>query len=62
MQSDLTGNIAKVRARLASHPEQSSTLEDLIKNEQGEKKKTASEGLMWLLRCAQGPRLAMKGV
>lgn len=50
VQSDLTGNIAKVRARLASHPAESVTLEDLVKNEAKEKKKTATEGLMWLLR------------
>ncbi|KAJ3807160.1 glycolipid transfer protein domain-containing protein [Lentinula lateritia] len=50
VQSDLKGNIIKVRARYDAAPAQSATLEELVKNEQGEKKRTATEGLMWLLR------------
>ncbi|KAJ8483527.1 hypothetical protein ONZ51_g4637 [Trametes cubensis] len=50
VQNDLKGNIAKVRARYDAAPEQSSTLELLVVNEKGEKKRTATEGLMWLLR------------
>ncbi|EEB86892.1 hypothetical protein MPER_15995, partial [Moniliophthora perniciosa FA553] len=38
VQSDLRGNITSV------------TLEMLVENEKGEKKRTATEGLMWLLR------------
>ncbi|KAG8690398.1 hypothetical protein FRC11_011842, partial [Ceratobasidium sp. 423] len=49
VQSDISGNITKVRARLESHPAESVTLEKLVVNEQ-EKKKPATEGLMWLLR------------
>jgi len=43
----------KVRARYAKAPEQSATLEDLVKNEKFENKGkvgTAGEGLMWLIR------------
>ncbi|KZV66689.1 het-c2 protein [Peniophora sp. CONT] len=47
---DLTGNIAKVRARYDATPTLSSTLQKLVENEKGEKKQTATEGLMWLLR------------
>ena len=53
VQGDLKGNIAKVRARYAKAPEQSGTLEDLVKNEMAENKGklgTAGEGLMWLIR------------
>ncbi|KAK0195101.1 glycolipid transfer protein, partial [Armillaria mellea] len=50
VQADLKGNIAKVRARYDAAPSQSATLERLVENEKGEKKKTATEGLMWLLR------------
>ncbi|KAL7281483.1 glycolipid transfer protein [Trametes coccinea BRFM310] len=50
VQNDLKGNIAKVRARYDAAPEKSSTLELLVINEKGEKKRTATEGLMWLLR------------
>ncbi|KAI0929885.1 hypothetical protein AcW1_008709 [Taiwanofungus camphoratus] len=50
VQSDLKGNIAKTRARYDAAPTKSATLEQLVENEKGEKKRTATEGLMWLLR------------
>ncbi|KAH9946952.1 het-c2 protein [Amylocystis lapponica] len=50
VQSDLKGNIAKVRTRYEATPDKSATLELLVENEKGEKKRTATEGLMWLLR------------
>ncbi|KAL0067364.1 hypothetical protein AAF712_005592 [Marasmius tenuissimus] len=48
--SDLNGNIAKVKTRYDADPAKSATLELLVENEKGEKKRTATEGLMWLLR------------
>jgi len=50
VQSDLRGNIAKVRARYEATPTLSATLELLVENEKNEKKRTATEGLLWLLR------------
>ncbi|KAA1471806.1 het-c2 protein [Dentipellis sp. KUC8613] len=50
VQADIKGNIAKVRARYEATPKLSNTLEKLVENEKGEKKRTATEGLMWLLR------------
>jgi hypothetical protein len=50
VQSDLNGNIAKVRARYDAAPSLSGTLQQLVANEKGEKKRTATEGLMWLRR------------
>ncbi|KAG9108266.1 hypothetical protein FRC07_008470 [Ceratobasidium sp. 392] len=50
VQTDINGNIAKVRARQTSHPAESVTLEKLVENEWKEKKRPATEGLMWLLR------------
>lgn len=61
VQSDMNGNIAvrrpnspqKIRTRLLeTGPEKSGTLELLVQNEgkPGEKKRTATEGLLWLLR------------
>lgn len=40
----------KVQARYDAIPEKCRTLEKLVENEKGEKKRTATEGLMWLLR------------
>ena len=40
----------KVRARYDATPTLSATLESLVENEKGEKKRTATEGLLWLLR------------
>lgn len=42
----------KIRDRHAAAPAQSQTLEQLVENEKGEKKRTATEGLLWLLRYA----------
>ncbi|KAJ2926739.1 hypothetical protein H1R20_g10347, partial [Candolleomyces eurysporus] len=50
VQNDIKGNIAKVRARFLTNPEANGTLELLVENEKGEKKRIATEGLMWLLR------------
>ncbi|KAF5321621.1 hypothetical protein D9619_001486 [Psilocybe cf. subviscida] len=50
VQSDIRGNVAKVRARYEAHSASSATLEALVENEKTEKKRTATEGLMWLLR------------
>src|SRR6266850_3129250 len=43
----------KVRARYDETPTLSNTLERLVENEKGEKKRKATEGLMWLLRGQQ---------
>jgi len=59
VQSDIKGNVAKVRTRYEANPALSSTLEKLVTNELAEKKKTASEGLMWLLR---GQSFTCKGL
>ncbi|KAF9452770.1 glycolipid transfer protein [Macrolepiota fuliginosa MF-IS2] len=50
VQADLKGNITKVKARYNAVSEKSKTLESLVENEKGEKKRTATEGLLWLLR------------
>jgi hypothetical protein len=39
-----------VRARYETNKEANKTLELLVENEKGEKKRVATEGLMWLLR------------
>lgn len=50
VKSDMTGNIKKIRDRQLAVPADSSTLQDLVKNELKEKKHTATEGLLWLTR------------
>ncbi|EPQ31857.1 uncharacterized protein PFL1_00056 [Pseudozyma flocculosa PF-1] len=52
VQNDMNGNIKKIRERLLAAPATSSTLQALVENEgkPGDKKRTATEGLMWLLR------------
>ncbi|KAH8118928.1 glycolipid transfer protein [Phellopilus nigrolimitatus] len=47
---DLNGNITKVQYRYEAAPEKSTTLEELVKNEMAEKKKEATQGLLWLIR------------
>ncbi|KIJ33201.1 hypothetical protein M422DRAFT_52535 [Sphaerobolus stellatus SS14] len=48
--SDMNGNIKKVRTRYEANKATSDTLEHLVAAEKAEKKNTATEGLMWLLR------------
>jgi len=48
--SDISGNIKKVRDRHLAVPAKSETLQDLARNEVAEGQKTATEGLLWLLR------------
>ncbi|KAF8534826.1 glycolipid transfer protein domain-containing protein [Trichophaea hybrida] len=50
VQKDMTGNIKKIRDRQLAHPDQSVTVQDLVNNELAEGAKTASEGLLWLVR------------
>ncbi|KAH7909295.1 glycolipid transfer protein domain-containing protein [Hygrophoropsis aurantiaca] len=50
VQKDIKGNITKVRTRYDAVPDKCATLEQLVINEKGEKKRTATEGLMWLIR------------
>ncbi|KAI5841494.1 glycolipid transfer protein domain-containing protein [Morchella snyderi] len=51
VQSDMTGNIKKIRDRQLAAPAQSETLQDLVKNEMAaDGKNTATEGLLWLTR------------
>lgn len=53
----------KIRTRQEAKPEQSKTLQDLVNNELAEKSKTASEGLLWLVRffAPPPPSLASRG-
>lgn len=60
VQSDLKGNIEKVRAKLLSSPDKASTLQDLILSEAGGKDKKATQGLLWLSRGLQFTAQAMR--
>ncbi|TDL26034.1 het-c2 protein [Rickenella mellea] len=50
VSNDLNGNITKVQTRYDAATDKSKTLELLVKNEMAEKKSTATQGLLWLLR------------
>ncbi|KAK3804929.1 MAG: glycolipid transfer protein domain-containing protein [Benniella sp.] len=50
VQSDMNGNIKKIRDRYLQNPIANSTLQKLVQGELAEKKKTATEGLLWLTR------------
>ncbi|SCV69425.1 BQ2448_2445 [Microbotryum intermedium] len=59
VQNDMNGNVKKIRTRYEAFPEQSKTLEDLVKHESTEKKRTATEGLLWLLRGLKFTQIAL---
>ncbi|PHH78588.1 hypothetical protein CDD80_6630 [Ophiocordyceps camponoti-rufipedis] len=50
VKSDMMGNIKKVRDRQLAAPAESENVQDLCRNEIKEKKHTATEGLLWLVR------------
>ncbi|KAI8331543.1 glycolipid transfer protein domain-containing protein [Chlamydoabsidia padenii] len=50
VQNDMNGNIKKIRTRYLSNPTANDTLENLLANEANEKKRVATEGLLWLIR------------
>ncbi|RDA87405.1 hypothetical protein CP532_7025 [Ophiocordyceps camponoti-leonardi (nom. inval.)] len=50
VKSDMMGNIKKVRDRQLAAPAESENVQDLCRNELKEKKHTATEGLLWLVR------------
>ncbi|KAH3663748.1 hypothetical protein OGAPHI_005150 [Ogataea philodendri] len=60
VQNDMTGNIQKVRAKLLESPDKTGTLQDLILSEVTDKKKTATQGLLWLCRGLQFTAVAMR--
>ncbi|CAG8643197.1 9310_t:CDS:2 [Acaulospora morrowiae] len=60
VQSDMNGNIKKIRERYEHDFEKSRTLEMLVINEQGEKKRIATEGLLWLKRGLEFTSVALR--
>ncbi|KAH3658826.1 hypothetical protein OGATHE_006552 [Ogataea polymorpha] len=60
VQNDMTGNINKVRAKLLAAPDKAGILQDLILSEVNDKKKTATQGLLWLCRGLQFTAVAMR--
>ncbi|GMM27892.1 hypothetical protein DAMA08_006080 [Martiniozyma asiatica (nom. inval.)] len=53
VQSDMNGNISKVRTKYLSEPDKCATLQQLILTEVSQGKKTATQGLLWLTRGLQ---------
>ncbi|KAG2201883.1 hypothetical protein INT46_006693 [Mucor plumbeus] len=50
VQNDMNGNIKKIRERFLANPTANATLQDLTATEAPEKKRVATEGLLWLTR------------
>ncbi|GAA6016247.1 hypothetical protein JCM8202_005534 [Rhodotorula sphaerocarpa] len=59
VQNDMKGNVTKIRTRYEANPALSNTLEQLVANEKNEKKRTATEGLLWLLRGLKFTQVAL---
>ncbi|KAL1920878.1 uncharacterized protein VTP21DRAFT_11513 [Calcarisporiella thermophila] len=50
VQNDMNGNVKKIRDRFLTNPQVNDTLQHLVEAEKGEKKRVATEGLLWLKR------------
>jgi len=60
VQNDMNGNVKKIKTRYDVDPESNVTLECLVVNEKGEKKRTATEGLLWLKRGLEFTAVALR--
>ncbi|CAG8709970.1 28463_t:CDS:2 [Dentiscutata erythropus] len=60
VQKDMTGNVNKIRARYETDRIKNNTLENLVINEQKEKKRIATEGLLWLKRGLEFTSVALR--
>ncbi|KAK9460254.1 glycolipid transfer protein domain-containing protein [Lipomyces oligophaga] len=60
VQSDMNGNIKKIRERQISKPVMSTTLQDIVLSEKVEKSKTATQGLLWLTRGLEFTAVAIR--
>lgn len=50
VQNDMNGNIKKIRTRQLTNPLANETLQDIVLGEVSEKKKDATQGMLWLTR------------
>lgn len=50
VQNDMNGNIKKIRTKQLDNPVKFATLQDIVLSEASEKKKDATQGLLWLTR------------
>lgn len=60
VQSDMTGNITKIRNRQLENPDAGKTLQMIVLGEAAGSKKTATQGLLWLTRGLQFTAVAMR--
>jgi hypothetical protein len=59
VKSDMLGNVKKIRDRQLAAPLESENLQELVLNELKEKKHTATEGMVWLIRGLDFTRIAL---
>jgi len=60
VQSDMRGNVKKIREKHDTNPEKYKTLQKIVIDESNDKKKTATEGLLWLKRGLEFTSLALR--
>ncbi|KAG0174784.1 hypothetical protein DFQ28_004480 [Apophysomyces sp. BC1034] len=61
VKTDMNGNIKKIRERYLANPTANDTLENLTATEAPEKKRVATEGLLWLTRGLDFTEQALRG-
>lgn len=60
VQSDMNGNIAKIRAQQLENPAGGETLQDIVLEEVARSQKNATQGLLWLNRGLEFTAVAMR--
>lgn len=60
VQSDMTGNVTKIRAKEEALQEKGKTLQEIVLSEVTDKKKSATQALLWLTRGLRFTLVAME--
>ncbi|KAJ3310344.1 hypothetical protein HDV04_005095 [Boothiomyces sp. JEL0838] len=60
VRSDIQGNVTKLKTRYDQFPDKSKTLQSIVISEKPEKKRIATEALLWLKRGLEFTCLALK--
>ncbi|KAJ3332615.1 hypothetical protein HDU76_013657 [Blyttiomyces sp. JEL0837] len=60
VKADIAGNVAKIRTKHLENPTKFNTLQSIITGEASEKKRTATEGLLWLKRALEFTSLGLR--
>ncbi|KAJ3196111.1 hypothetical protein HK101_010042 [Irineochytrium annulatum] len=60
IKSDIVGNVTKIRTKHAEDPAKYTTLQSIVEGEKGDKKRVATEGMLWLKRTLEFTAIGLR--